>query len=369
MTNNKIIRPDDHRLKVLLLQSTLSRYNVSVYKIIAETVDLSVAYTIKNECEDEVPFNILKLNYKKICGLFFITGDFYGICSKYDVVIFLADMHHFSYCSLPFIRRKYKVIPWTIGIRSSYTRPYDLDRKKNFIDRLYGIILNRSDAMIFYMENAKRFWGNILDQKKIFIAPNTVEVFPVENIGDEQKNRIIFIGSLYKEKEIYELINAYIEAKQGFNSNNILFLDVIGEGEEYQNIKTFIEGHGLSDYIFLHGPIYNEKDLAKFFAKSLLCISPAQAGLSVLKSMGYGVTFVTRTNAITGGERLNIIDKQNGLLYSSKEELVSIVKDASENPGRYIMMGLNAKEYYNSFFTTNHMAKGFIDAVNYVIGN
>lgn len=355
------------KTKVLLLQGTIVSYRIPIYNIIAQNVDLTIAYTIKNECTEEVLFNIVKLNFNKIGGLYFIKDGFWKMCSNYDVVIFLADLHYFSYCVLPFIRRKFKVISWSIGIRASYTRRYDVTRKKDFVDKLYGKILNKADAIIFYMKAPIEFWGNQIDKDKVFIAPNTVEV--LENKFDKtlKKNRILFIGTLYKEKKIYELIDAYIEAKAKCNSDKFLYLDIIGKGEEYENIEAIIKERKLSDSIVLHGPIYNEKELAKHFSNSLLCVSPDQAGLSVLMSMGYGVPYITRKHAITGGERLNIIDKENGLLYKTQEELVSIIENANKNPENYITMGINAQKYYQSKTTPTHMAQGVIDAINFVL--
>lgn len=353
--------------KVLLLQGTISLYNVPVYNIIAQNVDLTVAYTHENECKEVQQYKTVKLEYKTIVGLFIVKKGFRKFCSQYDVVIYSADLHYFSFCSLPFIRRKYKVISWSIGIRASYKRLYDVNRKKDLVDVLYGKVLNQSDAIIFYMKAPIDFWGNRIDKNKVFIAHNTVEVIENEINKDQIKNRILFIGTLYKEKKIYELINAYLEAKIRNKANSFLSLDIIGKGEEYENIKAIIEERGLSDSIILHGPIYNEKELANYFSKSILCISPAQAGLSVLMSMGYGVPYVTRTNAITGGERLNIIDKENGLLYNTQEELVSIIEDAYKNPGIYLTMGENAQKYYMSKTTTKHMAQGVIDAINFVL--
>jgi glycosyltransferase involved in cell wall biosynthesis len=353
--------------KVLLLQETLSFYNCPTYCILAQYVDLTVAYTVKNETNEELPFKIVRLDYKKICGIYFINRGFYKMVSQYSVVIFSCDLHIFSYCSLPFIRRKYKVIPWTIGIRASYTKRYDLNRKKDYIDRIYGYILKKSDAVIFYMKGPIGFWGNYINKEKIFIAHNTVQVLTNEIDKNQQKNSILFVGTLYKEKMIYELLDAYIDAKINDNANNFLYLDIIGKGEEYENIKARIEAEKLADSIILHGPVYDEKELAAYFSKALLCISPDQAGLSVLKSMGYGVPYVTRANAITGGERFNIIDKKNGLFYKTRRELVNIIEDAYKNPESYIIMGMNAQRYYTSNATTKHMAQGFIDAIKYVL--
>lgn len=353
--------------KVLILQARISLYNIPVYNIIAKNVELTVAYTEKNESNVKLQFNIKELSYKKVGGFILINQGFYKLCSKFDVVIFMSDLHYLSYCSLPFINRKFKVIPWTIGIRASYTRLYDVNRKKDFIDFIYGKVLNKSDAILFYMKAPIEFWGNMINKSKVFIAHNTVDV-DLNNIDKvQQKNSILFVGTLYKEKGIYELIDAYIGAKKRNNLGNFLFLDIIGNGEEFEKIKAIIKQNELMDSVFLHGSVFNELKLSEYFSNSILCISPAQAGLSVLKSMGYGVPYVTRENAITGGERLNIISGENGILYKSKEELITIIEDAFNNPYKYKKMGIKAKEHYDNNATIKHMAKGFIDAIDYVI--
>jgi len=353
--------------KVLLLQGTISSYRIPVYNIIAQNMDLTVAYTVKNECKVKALFNVVKLDSKKIGGLFFIKDSFRKMCAQYDVVIFLADLHYFSFCLLPFISRNYKVIPWTIGVRASYTLRYDVTRKKNFIDRVYGLILKKSDAIIFYMKESIKFWNGSLDENKIFIAHNTVEVLKGKMVGNVKKESILFVGTLYKEKKIYELIEAFIEAKSNCIKPNFLKLEIIGKGEEFDNIKRLIKSFDLTESIILHGAIYDEKILATFFSKSIVCVSPDQAGLSVVKSMGYGVPYVTRANAITGGERFNIIDNYNGLFYNAKEELVDIIEDVYENPTKYISMGENAYDYYHDNCTPDLMAQGVIDAVEFTL--
>lgn len=352
--------------KVLLLQETVSSYNVPVYDLIAKEIDLTVGYALKNECNTEVVFEIKKLNYYKIGGFYFILDGFYKMCSKYDVVIFMPDLHYVSYCSLPFSRRKNKVIAWSIGIRASYTKRYDVTRDRLFLDKIYGYIMNKAEAVIFYMKEPITFWGNRINKEKIFIAHNTVDVIHNKPLNTKSKNRILFVGTLYKEKKIYELLDAYIEAKMRNNLDTFLVLDIIGKGEEFDKIKDIINQNKLSDSIILHGPIYDELKLEEFFSNSIICISPDQAGLSVLKSMGYGVPYITRENAITGGERLNIINGENGILYKNKEELINIISEAFSTPSKYYKMGVNAKKYYDSNATISHMAQGFLDAIDYV---
>ena len=172
---------------------------------------------------------------------------------------------------------------------------------------------------------------------------------------------------MYKEKYIYELIEAFIKAKKNFINSNFFTLDIIGIGEELENIKKLISVNDLEQSVILHGAIYEETVLAGFFNKAIMCVSPGQAGLSVVKSMGYGVPFVTRSTAITGGEKFNITNKVNGLFYDDEEELKQIIVDAVNSPDIFIEMGKRAREHYMSKATIKNMADNVINAINFTL--
>ena len=72
--------------------------------------------------------------------------------------------------------------------------------------------------------------------------------------------------------------------------------------------------HHMRNNICLTGAIYDEEKLLELFKKAIICISPNQAGLSVQKSMGYGVPFVTSREAFTGGEIFDITDEDSDLI-------------------------------------------------------
>ena len=83
--------------------------------------------------------------------------------------------------------------------------------------------------------------------------------------------------------------------------------------------------------------------------------------------MGYGVPFVCRKDAITGGEIYHITNGVNGIHYESDFDLTNILVDAMNCPEKYVEMGRKAKDYYDNNATIQHMAQGAIDAFNYAI--
>lgn len=350
--------------KVLICQNELSGYNVPVYNIIAEHYDLTVAFYLKDKSNIECKFKKLRLSAKEI-GPFTFISHIRSIANQYDVVSILPNLRVPSYFILPFLPRKNKIVNWSIGFRASYTHPYTVNREHIFADRLFQWCLNCCDASIFYMEKAKEFWKNTgLDMNKIFVAPNTTEVLPI-TINKETKKNFLFVGTLYKGKGLDILLKSYQDAVLSGGISNQLH--IVGDGAERQNLEKYVSDNKLKDNVYFHGAIYDERKLAECFSEALLCISPTQGGLSVPKSMGYGVPFVTRKDAITGGEVYHITPGVNGIIYERDDELTSLLIEAGSKPEKYIEMGLKAKDYYYNHATINHMAQGAMDAFEYAL--
>ena len=355
------------KTKVLILQGIISEYRVPIYNIISKEVDLTLGYMDENRATSPQNYKLEKIKFIKLKSIYINGLSLLKLCNKYDVIIFSSDLHYISFCLLPFINRKFKVIPWTVGIRASYTRKFDLKRGKTFLDFVYLSILNKSDACIFYIKEILTFWGESIKQKKIFIANNTVAINSGFKVGSNDKKSIVFIGTLYKEKKIYELITCYIKAKNKIDSEKFYKLEIIGNGVEFEGIQSMIKKYDLGDSIILHGSIFDEVKISEIFKRAIICVSPNQAGLSVLKSMGYGVPFITREDAITGGERYNIKNNYNGIFYNKKNELTEIIINSFLQKDVFLKMGINASEYYHRKATPQIMAKGVLNAIKYVL--
>lgn len=350
--------------RLLILQNELSAYNVPVYNRIAERYELTLGFYKQDKSKEKCLFSKhFLVSVKK--GPFVFVKGLRSYAKQFDIVCIVPDMHVVSYCLLPFFPRKFKVSNWSIGFRCSYTHPYIPTRKHIFADKIFQSILSHCDSSIFYMEKSKEFWMNTsLDLRKVFIAPNTTKVCPID-VDSKIKHNFLFVGTLYKGKGLDLLLDAYKTAveKKGIKNE----LHIVGDGEERSNIENFISTHHLESKVVMHGAIFDEHTLAEQFAKALLCISPTQGGLSVPKSMGYGVPFVTRKDAITGGEIYHITPDVNGIMYDNNSDLITIMMDASKNPEKYIEMGVNAKNYYDNNATIGHMAEGAMAAFEFAL--
>ncbi|MDM9632797.1 glycosyltransferase family 4 protein [Robiginitalea aurantiaca] len=353
------------KVEVLFITHDLKPYRIPIFNRISDddSINLTIAHSGASSNYLNPCINEIKLDLKQLGSFKYFENKLSTLIPNFDVVVCTFYVMNLSFLKLalnPF--RKYKMIFWGIGVRASYKHKFDAKTPVNYLRYL---LAKESDAMIFYSDYARnKFMRRGFPPEKLFVMQNTVEVIEVPN-KSSKKDKILFVGSLYKGKMVFELLYAFQEARLKMPSTPRLY--IVGNGSEYKAIEKWIENTSNQDNIILHGSEFNEQILSELFQTSIACISPGQAGLTVLKSFGYGVPFITQEDAITGGERLNIVNGVNGLLYKEEEELVEIMVDLSLNPDKYTKMGQNAREFYFKKRTPEIMAQGFIDAIDYVV--
>ncbi|MFS4418537.1 glycosyltransferase family 4 protein [Maribacter sp. 2307ULW6-5] len=351
-------------IKVLFVSYKLMSYRIPIFERIGsnDDIDLTILHSGKHSGYVTSSFKEEIIDFKKVGPFTYYNDSFKKYVANSDAVVCMFYLMNLSFIKLALRRkRSYKLLYWGIGVRASYNSEFDSPTAMNY---LRYFIAGRSDAMLFYSQYAKeKYVKKGINPEKIFVMPNTVEVLP-KSSTPIIKTSIIFIGTLYKQKKIFELLDAYKYALERMG-NSVPKLEIVGDGAEFENIKNWIGAEKLTTKIELHGAIYEEKELKKLFEKSYACISPGQAGLSVLKSFGYGVPFITHRNAITGGERLNIKDGVNGCFFDDYNELKDIIINLTNEKDKYIKMGENAKQFYDSERTPDVMANGFISAISF----
>lgn len=348
--------------KVLVIYPQLFRYRIPIFNLIAEKYDLTVLHSGKEIREDTDKINQIIVPIKKIGPFSYYTLNLHKICNKYDVIISEGATRYLDRNLLILNRfRSYKWINWGIGVSASYNKKFDENKKFDFVRHF---IYKMSDASIFYSDYPiSKYLSAGFDKSSLFIANNTTAVSYNENI-EYEKNSILFIGTLYRAKKIYDLLEAYKEASSELK--NIVPLNIIGDGDEYNNIKQWINDNGFEKCIKLVGPLFDQEKLEAYFRRAYACISPGQAGLSVLTSMGYGTPFVTQRDAITGGEIFNIDNGKTGVLYNESKELKDIILDISNCPSKYLEMGKEARSYYVANRSPEQMADSIIEAIEFV---
>lgn len=345
--------------KILFIYNYLFHYRIPFWNKLSEKYDLTVGYSL-GSIPEGIPMNFKTYYFPihKIGRFVFHKDNLKNIAKEYDCVVAYGEIAWISLMLLPL--KGVKTIFHNIGVSASYKNHFDANKKW---DRVRDFFYSKASALAFYtdypIKKAER-QGRRTDN--LFVAPNTVEVIKIMPL---KKESILFIGTLYREKGLGVLLESYLRAKKELSQ--LPSLKIIGDGPDRKVIQEWIKVNNLEKDILLLGSIYDVSEKAKHFASALVCISPKQAGLSVLESMGYGVPFVSSKNAITGGEIFNINSGENGILMNDDSELKEIIKQVALEPEVFIKMGRNAKKYYDACRTINHMAKGMSDAIEYAI--
>ncbi len=348
--------------RLLILTNSIIEYRHDVYEEISKYYDLTVAYYDQNKIGYS-KYNIQKITPIYIGPFVLIKESLKTIASKFDACLVMGDMHVISYMMLGFHKnRNYSLTYWGGDVSFSYKKRYDEDRK---FDKIRFYLMNRADSLVFYCKYPIQRYVNDggVDVNKLFVANNTVlidEKIEVQPI----KSYFLFVGTLYKEKKIFDLLLAY---KLSFKiNNNLQPLYIIGDGIEKENILEWIKDNRLSEKVLLLGAIYDKEILKSHFKKAIACISPGQAGLSVLTSLAFGVPFITTKNAITGGEIFNIENGNNGILYNGEvKELANIINLLSEDNKLVYELSQNAQKYYYENATLERMVSGLLSSIEY----
>lgn len=348
--------------KVIILYNKLFHYRIPIWNILAQYCDLTVTYSEGGEITipENVYFKVKYLQpYNKAKRFVIQKANIRKMAKDYDVVIAYGDIAWLKLSTLPWFN-KTKVIFWTLGVSASYDSGYD---KKSTWDKIRAFFYKQADAMVFYTTYPIDKYEKMgIPRDRMFEAPNTVSVIPVKD--EIKKDSLLFIGTLYRQKGIQYLLDAY---KINRNNPNIVPLNIIGKGPDSEYIAQWIKDNNMEDVIKMHGAIYDDEEKAKFFVKAYACISPLQAGLSVLESMGYGVPFVTIKDAITGGEVFNIHNGVDGITMDSIDELNGLIADIFDNKQKYLDYGIKAKEFYDNCRKPEDMADGLWKAIQYVL--
>lgn len=308
----------------------------------------------KNYLFSQIPIKNIKLwkfEYRKLPSL-----------KRFDIVVHMQNLRILNLWLLtlnPF--RKYKVIHWGIGTSSSK----GLSREKTLVSRIRNCLTFFSSAQILYSDFPLPLFSR-QNQEKTFIGNNTIYNPSSSDFSSYKKDSLLFIGSLNERKGLNILIESFSSLIKSGSFNNIKHLFIVGDGPLRDNLINLTNSLGVSRYIHFTGNINDSVEKSFLFQRAFFCVSPLQAGLSVLESFSFGVPFITFKNAISGGEHLNVKNNENGFLVTSSQELYNVLYEIDKNPETARIFGENAFRFYQNHRKISNMVDAFMDAFNFV---
>lgn len=340
--------------KILIQYNYILHYRKAFFNELSKYYDVTVLHSGDITVTPNDKYKEIIVPVKKI-GPFYLQ---YGVINEvrsneYDIIIALFDVRWINTVSSIYFNKKSKFIWWGAWITKS--------KIANFI-RLY--FTNKSDANVFYTNEAKQDFINYgISKDDLYVANNTFDVgIRIKSYENEIKNSILFVGSLDKRKQNDITLKAF---KNILNKipNEIKML-IIGDGIEREYLENLSIELKIEKRVLFKGKITNSEELKEYYKEAIVSVSFGQAGLSVLQSLGFGVPFLTKENAISGGEKSNIKHNINSVFCkdnqkSLEQELINLCNNLHFSKE----LGKNAYNYYSKYCTIENMVQGFRDSI------
>jgi len=345
--------------RILILQNKILHYRKSFYNELAKYYDVTVLHSGSKSIEEKDSYKEIITSVKKLGPFFIQSGVIKEITNnKYDAVIVMFDLRWINNIIGIWLHNKNtKYIGWGAWLTD-----------KMIANKIRVYLANKYDSNIFYTTKSQQvFVKNGINEDKLFIANNTFDVGErIKSYDNIIKNTILFVGSLDKRKQNDILINAFYNIQNKISDK--ITLTIVGDGAERDNLEILVKDLKLTKKVKFTGKITDPLLLQNYYKKAIVSVSFGQAGLSVLQSLGFGVPFVTKKNAISGGEITNIKHNYNGFLCNDDiKSLEKYLLQLCTNEDKYREFGKNAYDYYSKYCTIENMVQGFRDAIEYVM--
>lgn len=204
-----------------------------------------------------------------------------------------------------------------------------------------------------------------LDEDKIITIYNTISL---DNMNQEidktllrlkSDNRFVVaqISRLVDYKGVFDFLNI---AKSVYKEEHNIRFVLIGDGEEKENIKNFINDNSLNDAVFVLGNKDNVINQLKYIDLVLLCSYIEGLPLTPLEAFSQGVPVIATNIPGTNEEIENGI---NGYLVEAKDinGFKKKIMNIYNNKEEYIIMRKKCVEVFNKKFNSEIYYKSHLN--------
>lgn len=324
-------------------------------------------------------------NYKKIYNYYIGYKEVFYInifkiifrCEP-KIIITQFTLSNLNIIILFLLRRifKYKLIGWSHGWdrRNVKFRP-----KKSFKDKVLLYYMKNSDAMIFYSEDAKLNLSKYINDNKIFIANNTLDVSYLLKIKKEIKKvkkeslkkelnintkyNLVFSSRLERIKNVESLLSVFELITLKLNN---IKLHIIGSGPMENELKSFVKRRKIRNVIF-HGSIYDEYKVGKILFISDLMIIPQWVGLSIIHGFCFECPLITFSKYVHPPEIIYLDHNKTGFQFDgySTDDICDNIIKYLKTEKKHNEFKLNLNKTILGKASPKKMVDGVINAIKY----
>jgi len=266
-----------------------------------------------------------------------------------------------------------KIIFWGHGHSMKSER-----KGAKFRDFSQILLMKMADAYVTYSGEGASFVKRYCNAKKVFTAPNTIDVERIlaikKSLPDTSrlkealhlplKHYAIFIGKLIPVKKVEVVIDKIVMLnKRGIAIGGV----IIGEGKERDKLVNRVPLE-FKDRIRFLGKITDLDETSPYMYLSDFYMSPGGIGLALNQCLSLGVPVIAESNsarAAHGPEIAYLTSGENGFLvdFENDDELTRIVHHILDNREEFRKKCIN---YAENNLSINNFVEGFISALSYL---
>jgi len=299
---------------------------------------------------------------------------------SYDAVVlghevkFLSNLMLFALCKLTGT----PVLWWGHGFAKEEMRSLRIPLLSQAVEALKFQLARSADRYLVYSEGgSERLQQAGMPSEKIAMVRNTMDIeaecrlYTRLNRIDPAEIRqqfgfapdswiLIYIGRLYKEKHIEELLELVRRINHQRLCNKPVEAVIIGEGPELNSLNAL--GQSIPGVRFT-GAIYDPDIVAQYLRLAAAMVIPGKVGLAVNHAFAHGVPVITRRHHLHAPEVEYIEPGRNGLVIPGDFEVFLQTVADCLNGGHHVHMSaaaLKARER----LTLDYMVRTFHEAVS-----
>jgi glycosyltransferase involved in cell wall biosynthesis len=264
-----------------------------------------------------------------------------------------------------------------------YNRFTGFAPEKSWVDKYRVFLMKISDATIVYTKTDKKRMSKYISPDKLFIAQNTLNTEPAKVVRDNLTSlgkatikqkigftypfNLIYIGRIVEEKkpevllEVLKILNKKMP--------NLVGIHFVGGGE-VEPLHKMIAENGWENQVTFHGWIHDEQKTGELLYASDMMIMPGNVGLAVNHAFMYDCPVVTFLQTEMSPPEIEYIEDYNTgfkIPDFSIEKMAETIQMYLENPTLQSTIKNSIRAKMDNELTPENMAKGFIDAVSFVL--
>lgn len=219
--------------------------------------------------------------------------------------------------------------------------------KKAFRNINYLVVLGPGSK-----ENYSK-WLKENEKIKIVQIPNILEKLPNEN-SSLNNNNIVSVGRLHPEKGFEDLIQVFNKVQKEIPN---LTLNIVGGGEELDNLKKLIQQLNLEEKIKMPGMVSKEQ-VEEYLKTADLYVMTSIAEcfpMVLLEASSYGLPLISFDVPV--GPRAIISNDENGYLIQNRniDEMANKIVELLKDKQKLKQLGKTSKEMSQKYLSENVM--------------